>query len=140
MSTQPTSIAAVLGCLQSGRKLSPQDIGRECHIQHNTAVKDIKFLRDAGHDIKKELIDSASGRKYYRYWIDIKPAPIPAKPVVTKEEKPWLLMSVEEKIAKLLKLYSEYPCEHREAKLMLGDILKLKGIVDDLKKRGKSIE
>jgi biotin operon repressor len=61
-----TSKEMVLDVLKSGNELSPQEIGRACHIQHNTAIKDIKFLRDDGHDITKRRVVT-DGTEYYRY-------------------------------------------------------------------------
>ena len=61
-----TSKEQVLEQLRSGNELSPQEIGRACHIQHNTAIKDIKFLRDDGYQIeKRRVVDGDT--EYYRY-------------------------------------------------------------------------
>jgi len=61
-----TSKDIVLFVLKSGHELSPQEIGRACHIQHNTAIKDIKFLRDDGYQIEKRRVVDG-GTEYYRY-------------------------------------------------------------------------
>ena len=64
-----TSKESVLALLRRGGRYTPHEIGRECHIQHNTAIKDIKFLRDDGHRIEKERHIAQDGTEFYRYYL-----------------------------------------------------------------------
>ena len=59
----------LLDLLKKGGKYSPPEIGRMCNIQDNTAIKDIKFLRDDGHEIEKEKRKSQEGVEYFVYFL-----------------------------------------------------------------------
>jgi biotin operon repressor len=63
------SLDRVLEYLRDGREHSPQEIGHICHAQHNTILKDIKFLRDRGYVITKRRIDNEQNY-YYLYRLD----------------------------------------------------------------------
>lgn len=53
----------------SGTKLSTKELESKIGIQANTLVKNMKFLRDAGHDVMREDRISDSGKKYSVWWL-----------------------------------------------------------------------
>lgn len=63
------STAAVEKFLLECGPASPVEIGRACHIQENTVIKDMHFLRKRGVRIGKHRIALDKKRCYYMYWI-----------------------------------------------------------------------
>ena len=116
-----SSIDRVLDLLRRGGKYSPVEISRNCHAQNNTVIKDLKFLRDAGHKIEKERIVNKDGTHYYLYWL-VKPEP--------KQEAPWHFKTIEEKIVTLKKIVADYPVDHPQAAIIREDIKHLEALCD----------
>jgi predicted transcriptional regulator len=133
--TAKKSVDMVLKFLQKGGKHSPMEIGKLCKIQHNTVVKDLKFLRDAGHQIEKERVDCDGARYYFLYWL-VNYAPKPeAKPALPGQKKSWKMMTIEEQIAEMERIIAHYPEDHVDAIKVRSDIEMLKRIV----KEGKGV-
>ena len=68
------SVQRVRDFLMQHGRCSPQQIGAACGVQHNTALKDLHFLRTKhGVRIEKEAVKDVSGKiSYYVYWISNK--------------------------------------------------------------------
>jgi biotin operon repressor len=79
-----TSKRRVLETLRGGGWMSPIDIARNAHIQHNTTLKNIKFLRDDGYVIDKKRVEVPKGSDYYVYRLEEGKASIPVLPAPIK--------------------------------------------------------
>jgi hypothetical protein len=69
MVTQTPSTQRVKQFLLDHPNSSPQDIGRACGIQHNTAVKDMFFLKRAGMVFDKLRVNHEDKTYHYLYRI-----------------------------------------------------------------------
>jgi hypothetical protein len=69
MTTQTASTERVKQYLLSHPGSSPQDIGRACGIQHNTAIKDMFFLKRAGAVIDKMRVSHEDKTYHFLYRI-----------------------------------------------------------------------